>query len=119
METSWKRPKEIPSTTYHIETNEGTLHLTIGTDNDRIIEVRGVIGKAGTYSNIWVDTLCKLISFYLQSPEPRYKIEKKLRLQFEDMSCGMEVFEWQGEKFKSVIDVIIKSVVKEVNKHLN
>ena len=76
METSWKRPKTIPSTTEHIETHEGTLNLTLGYEEDpkRLIEVRGQIGKSGTFSNMLIDTICKLCSMYLQSPEPRYKI---------------------------------------------
>jgi hypothetical protein len=122
METAWKRPKVIPSTTYHIDTNEGTLHLTLGYEEgddgrNRLIEVRGVIGKAGTYSNVWVDTICKLLSCYIQSPEPRFKFEKKLE-KLSDITMGMEPFTWEKEKYQSVLDVIIKMVRKEISKQL-
>ena len=122
MEPTWKRPKVIPSTTYHIDTNEGCLHLTLGYEEgddgkQRIIEVRGVIGKAGTYSNVWVDTLCKLLSMYIQSPEPRYKFGKKMEL-LSDISMGMETFKWENEKYQSVLDVIVKTVAREIEKQV-
>lgn len=115
MDTNWKRPKVIPSTTYHIDTNEGTLHLIFGFEDDKLIEVRGMIGKAGSYSNILIDTICKLVSMYLQSPEPRYKIVKKFKKQFVDMKCGMEPFKWENESYESSIDVIVKLVVSQLD----
>jgi len=118
VETTWKRPKEIPSKTFHIETQEGTLHLTLGYEDERLIEVRAMIGKAGTYAQIMLDTIAKLISMYLQSPEARYKIVKKFNKQFAEMFCGMEEFEWQGEKYQSAIDLIVKIVITEVEKQV-
>jgi hypothetical protein len=83
----------------------------------RLIEVRGVIGKAGTYSNVWVDSLCKLLSCYIQSPEPRYKFSKKLSL-LSDIPMGMEKFTWEKEKYQSVLDVIVKAVAKEIERQV-
>lgn len=122
MESNWKRPKVIPSKTFHIDTREGTLHLTLGYETgddgkDRLIEVRGIIGKAGTYANVYVDTVCKLLSCYIQSPEPRFKFKKKLDKMF-DMAMGLDPFTWEGEKYLSVLDVILKTVDREISKQV-
>jgi len=114
METSWKRPKTLPSTTEHIDTQCGTLHFTIVKEDDKLVEVRGMIGKSGTCGNVFLDTICKMVSMYLQSPEPRYKICKKFRKQFVDMNCGQGKFVWEGEEYTGCIDYVIKRVVKEL-----
>lgn len=118
MEVNWKRPKCIPSITRSIETNEGNLHLIFGFEDEKLIEVRGNIGKAGSFANTLVDTICKLISMYLQSPEPRYKIIKKFKKQFEDMEAGIDPFTYEGIKYTCTIDVIVKLVVKELEKQI-
>ena len=116
METGWKRPKELPSNTEHVETNCGTLHFIMGNEDGKLVEVRGVIGKNGTCANVQLDTICKLVSIYLQSPEPRYKIIKKFKKQFMDMGCGQGVFTEKDIKYHSCVDYIINRVIDELNK---
>ena len=118
MDTDWKRPKTIPSKTYHIDSNEGTLHLTLGYEDERLIEIRGTIGKAGSYANSLIDTACKLISMYIQSPEPRYKIIKKFKKQFCDIQAGIDPFEYDGNKYTCSIDCIAQMVVKELERQV-
>ena len=110
METEWKRPKSIPSKTHHIETEGcGTLHFTMGWEEEdgRLIEVRATIGKNGICGNILLDTVAKLMSMYLQSPEPRYKIVEKFKRQFVGVKCN------QG---KPCIESLAESVIKELEK---
>ena len=120
MEPGWKRPKTIPSKTEHITTNCGTLHLTIGYDNDKIVEVKGMIGKNGTCANSQLDMICKLISMYLQSPEPRYKICKKFRKQFtyegdnKDLGCGQDKFWHEKKEYFGCGDYISQRVISEL-----
>ena len=116
MEATWKRPKVLPSKTFKIETHEGNLFLTFVYDDNKLVEVRGMIGKSGTFGNFIIDTICKLISMYLQSPEPRYKILKKFKKQFTDMNCGMDYFQFDGQKYLSSIDAIVKLTIKEIDK---
>lgn len=111
MEATWKRPKTIPSQTEHIETEAcGTLHLTLGwqEEDGRLIEVRAVIGKNGICGNVLLDTVAKLFSMYLQSPESRYKIAEKVKRQFIGISCA------QGKK--SCGELIAEKVLEELSK---
>lgn len=119
METEFKRPKEIPSKTEHIELSTegcGTLHLTLGWEEaeGRLIEVRCIIGKSGICGNVLLDTIAKLMSMYLQSPEPRYKIVEKFQRQFLPDKKGNRVVCGQG--LKSCVEEIAERIVKELQK---
>jgi len=106
METTWKRPKTIPSKTEHIETDGcGTLHLTLGFEEGHLIEVRAVIGRNGTCGGVLLDTCAKLLSMYLQSPEPRYKVAEKIKKQFIGVKCA------QG---KPCVEIIAEKILKEL-----
>lgn len=107
METDWKRPKTIDSKTEAIKTECGTIYLTLGYEEDKLIEVRATIGKSGICGNVLLDTVAKLLSMYLQSPEPRYKIISKLRKQFVGVICN------QGN---SCVNIISEKVVGELEK---
>lgn len=121
MDIHYKRPKEISETTLHIETSCGTLHLILGYDDDektRLIEVRANIGKGGTCPNVQLDTICKLISMYLQSPEARFRIIKKFKKQFEGMNCG-NPFTWEEKEYTGCHDIVFKKIIKELEKQIS
>jgi len=105
METNFKRPKVIPSKTEHIETVCGTLHFTMGYDEDKLIEVRCQIGKSGICQNVLLDSFAKMVSIALQSQMPRYKICEKIKKQFVGVRCN------QGQ---SCVDVIADKIIKEL-----
>lgn len=111
------REKEIPSSTHRVETQGcGTAHVTLGyqelENTRRLIEVRILIGKnGGSCGNILLDTIAKLISVYLQSSEPRYKVVKKLRHLFMPDTRGNAITCAQG---RSCIEDVIKLVLKEL-----
>ena len=115
--TDWKRGKEIPSSTHRIETAGcGTAHITLGYEElentRRLIEVRVLIGKnGGSCGNILLDTIAKLISVYLQSSEPRYKVIKKLKHLFMPDTKGNAITCTQG---RSCIEDVIRLVLKEL-----
>ena len=113
----WKRPKEIPSNTTRIATECGGLYITKGFEDEKLIEIRGVIGKGGTCPNCQLDNFCRVVSMYLQSPEPRYKIIKKFTKQFEGSNCG-QPFIWEEKKYLSCHDYIAQSVIKELEKQV-
>ena len=115
MDVNWKRPKVLPSKTHNIPTQEGNLHLILGYEDDKLVEVRGNIGKAGSYANTLIDTICKLVSMFLQSPTPRYKIVEKFKKQFADMASGLDPFEYEGKKYTCAVDVIAQMVIKELD----
>jgi len=114
---NWKRPKELPETTYHIETMCGTLHFIMAKDDGRLVEVRALIGKSGVCCNIQLENFCRVMSMYLQSPEPRYKFIKKFKKQFVGSNCG-QPFLWEKEKYLSCHDLISQWVVRELEKQI-
>lgn len=116
--TDYKREKSLPSVTEHIETECGTLHLTLGFQDEILREIICVIGKSGVCGNIMLDTIGKLISIILQSEMPRYKIIKKLKKNFEGMNCGTP-FTFQDKEYTGCHDYIIKRIVKEIDKQIN
>jgi len=118
MAENWKREKEIPSKTELIDLETpacGNMHLTFCWQDDSLIEVRAVIGKSGVCGNIMLDTIAKLMSMYLQSSEPKYKIVKKFRKQFLPDTKGNQITCGHG-KGKSCIEEIAERVVKELEK---
>ena len=108
------RPKELKSETFHIKTEScGTLHVTVGSlDTDKVIEVRAVIGKNQVCSAILLDSFAKMVSTYLQSSEPRYRIVKKLRHLFLPDTKGNSISCTGGGK--SCIELIIEKIVDRI-----
>lgn len=116
--SDFKREKSIPSETRHIDTSCcGTLHLTLCWQDKRLIEVRGMIGRAGTCCNTFLNSICIILSILLQSDMARYKIIKKLKKQFVEVNCGQD-FIWQEKTYKSCVDLVAQSVIKELEKQL-
>ena len=120
MDTNWKRPKVIESETPLIKTNCGGLYVILGKEDGKLIEVSATIGKGGTCSNYQLINFCKVISMYLQSPEPRYKIAEKFKKQFaslkdKDTGCGQGKFFHEKEEYQSCEDYIVKRVIKELD----
>ena len=112
----WKRPKELKGHTEKIITEEGTLFFTKNYEDDKLIEVRGWIGRTATLGSIMVDSVCKFISIILQSQMPRYKIVKKFKKQFTDMNIGMPTFKHDDKEYGWSVDFIIKQVIEELDK---
>lgn len=114
----FKRDKTLPSKTYHIETdNCGTLHYTQCFQDERIVEVRGMIGKSGICPNCGLDNFCKAVSIILQSEMPRYKIIEKFKKQFIESNCG-QPFTWEEKAYKSCHHLVAACVVKEIEKQI-
>lgn len=110
MDSNWKRPKDLPSKTTHIDLPSecGTLHLIMGYQDEvegRLVEVHPVIGKSGICGNVLLDSLGKAISMYLQSPMPRYKIIEKFKKQFVGVVCSQGV---------SCVDIIARKIIEEL-----
>lgn len=112
----WKRPPVLPGQTEHIVTREGTLFFTKCYQGDKLIEVRGAIGKNATLAMVLVDTICKLISIILQSQMPKYKVVRKFKKQFADMNLDMDPFTHKEKKYSWSVDYIIKQVIEELDK---
>ena len=109
MDTTYKRPKVIESTTEAIKLgNCGTLHFTVGRDPDvrRPVEIRCVIGRGGVPCNLLLDSWAKAMSMLLQSGYPVSKIEEKIKKQFLGVICTNEK--------KSCINEVSERLLKEL-----
>lgn len=113
--SEWKRQKEIPSKSTNLKTSCGTLNITFGYENDRLIELWAIVGKSGSCANTLLASFCKVASMLLQSSQPKYKIVKKFRKQFVDSNCGMP-FSHEGKQYKGCVDYIAQKVVEELDK---
>ncbi len=117
----WKRPKEVKSTTENIKTECGTLNVTKGYDGSRLIEIFSTIGKSGTCCNCHLYANSRFLTFYLQSPEPRYKIVKKIKKSIlkdtksDGVSCGMP-FTHDGKQYRSCIEFIGEYIIDEIDR---
>jgi hypothetical protein len=116
MQSEFDRPKVIPSTTEDIKLpNCGTLHLTLGHEKEggRLIEVRAVIGRNACCGFVLLDTIAKLMSFYLQSPEPRWKIKELFNRCFMPDGKGGRIVCSHGKE-KSCVEEIAERVIREL-----
>lgn len=117
--TDYKRPKTLESKTENIKTDCGTLNFTKGYDNGKLVEIWAVIGRSGTCSNSLLASFCKVVSMYLQSAHPRYKIVKKFKKQFIGSNCGMPFYikeDKEQVKYCGCIDWIAQNIVEEIDK---
>ena len=110
----FKREKVLPSKTYHIPTECGTLHFTACYQDEKLIEIRGLIGKSGICPACQLENFCKAVSIILQSDMPRYKIVQKFKKQFIGSNCG-QPFKWEDKTYISCHDYIAQFVVKELD----
>ena len=65
------RPRSLPSTTTKLQTEMGSLFVTISTDEDGDpFEVFGVLGKGGSFQHGVTELACRLISLHLRRGTP-------------------------------------------------
>lgn len=73
------RPKTTSGTTRRINTGEGTLYITINTDENGLCEVFTTIGKAGGNAAAQSEAISRLISLALRSGIDPHAIVKQLK----------------------------------------
>ena len=65
------RPRSLPSTTTKLQTEMGSLFVTVSTDEDgQPFEVFGWIGKGGSFQHGAAELACRLISLHLRRGTP-------------------------------------------------
>ena len=123
MTADFKRPKILYGSTPEVITPCGKLYLTfnyIDEEKQKLVEVRGHFGKAGTCSLLGLDSIAKLISILLQSSMSRVKIIKKIRKGWistdkkERITCG-NPFDYAGKTYQSCIELLMSMVVDELS----
>ena len=65
------RPRSLPSTTTKLQTEFGSLFVTVSTDEDgEPFEVFGWMGKGGSFQHGVTELACRLISLHLRRGTP-------------------------------------------------
>ena len=65
------RPRSLPSTTTKLQTEMGSLYVTVSTDGDgEPFEVFGWLGKGGSFQHGVTELACRLISLHLRKGTP-------------------------------------------------
>ena len=71
MTTTRDRPRSLPSTTTKLQTEMGSLFVTVSTDEDgEPFEVFGFLGKGGSFQHGVTELACRLISLHLRRGTP-------------------------------------------------
>lgn len=112
METIIDRPEVLHGYTPKLSTPCGSLYFTLNECDNRLCEVRAIMGKAGTCSNIMLQTIALLISVMLQSGIDRERIKKALLNQFEG-NCGQTIW-YKGERYHSCVDFMVKRILEDM-----
>ena len=69
--TTRPRPRSLPSTTTKLNTEMGSLFVTVSTDEDgEPFEVFGFLGKGGSFQHGVTELACRLISLHLRRGTP-------------------------------------------------
>ncbi len=69
--TTRPRPRSLPSTTTKLDTEMGSLFVTVSTDEDgEPFEVFGHMGKGGSFQHGVTELACRLISLHLRRGTP-------------------------------------------------
>ena len=74
------RPRSLPSTTTKLQTEMGSLFVTVSTDEDgEPFEVFGFLGKGGSFQHGVTELACRLISLHLRRGTPIEEIVDQIQ----------------------------------------
>ena len=78
--TTRARPRSLPSTTTKLQTEMGSLYITVSTDEDgEPFEVFGWLGKGGSFQHGVTELACRLISLHLRRGTPLEEVIDQIR----------------------------------------
>ena len=118
MQNEYAIPKELPSTTESVHLpNCGNMHLTLEYEDvgGRLIGVRAIIGKNACCGYVLLDSVAKLMTLYLRSPEARFKIAERFKTLFMVDSKGNRIVCSHGKE-KSCVEEIAERIVAQLER---
>ena len=78
--TTRDRPRSLPSTTTKLQTEFGSLFVTVSVDEDgEPFEVFGFLGKGGSFQHGVTELACRLISLHLRRGTPVEEIVDQIQ----------------------------------------
>jgi len=111
-----KRPDEIDSKSYKIQTPSGKVFISIGVDEEtgQPIETVVNISTSGSYDNAMAEALGKMVSKALQHRMDPYEVIDTIN----DIVGGDTVGWWRGKSVKSVPDALAKALKAYMEKYV-
>jgi hypothetical protein len=106
------RPDVLQGYTRKLNAPCGDFFLTLNEHESHLAEVRMVLGKCGSCTNILLSMIAILISKLLQEGVRKDDIKKLLFHQFEG-SCGNVMYS-DGEKYFSCIDFATEKILEDM-----
>jgi ribonucleoside-diphosphate reductase alpha chain len=106
------RPEVLEGYTQRLETPCGDLYLTLNECENKLCEVRMILGKSGTCYNIVFQTIALLLSVMLQEGISKERIKEVLNKQFEG-NCGQNIYH-SGILYHSCIDFMVKKLLEDM-----
>ena len=80
MTTTRDRPRSLPSVTTKLQTEMGSLFVTVSVDEDgEPFEVFGFLGKGGSFQHGVTELACRLISLHLRRGTPVEEIVDQIQ----------------------------------------
>ena len=74
------RPRSLPSTTTKLQTEMGSLYVTVSVDEDgQPFEVFGWLGKGGSFQHGVTELACRLVSLHLRRGTPLEEVIDQMR----------------------------------------
>ena len=78
--TTRRRPRSLPSVTSKLNTEYGSLFVTVCLDEDgQPFEVFGSLGKAGSLQHGFTELACRLVSLHLRRGTPLEEVIDQIR----------------------------------------
>ena len=112
MITKFKRPDVLDGYTTMAKTPCGSFFLTLNECDEKLCEVRMLIGKSGNCVRMLFETISILISVMLQENIPKEKITKTLLNQLES-NCGNTIWV-NNEMYRSCIDYAVTKIIEDM-----
>ena len=111
-----KRPKILEGKTVKVTIGCGSLYIGLSYNEDKLYEVRLVMGKAGSCKNTELFLLGIMLSVMLQSDIPRTKIIKTLK-HWLNSKCD-NMYQNADKKFITCYDSIANLIIEELEKEV-
>ena len=106
-----QRPKATQSYTVREPTGCGNLYVTVGKDNEKVIEIFAVLGKGGSCITTHNEALTRAISLGLKYGIPLEEYIEEL----SGINCPGHVWS-EGKQITSCADAIARVLKEEVQK---
>jgi ribonucleoside-diphosphate reductase alpha chain len=107
------RPEVLSGRTIRLNSSCGAFYLTLNEHEEKLAEVRMLIGKSGNCQRNLFEVIALLLSVLLQSDIPKEKIVSILEHKLE-VNCFNNPSYHEGIRYNSCIDFVVRKILEEL-----